>query len=526
MPLDDETKARIASDAADDLAPSARAHKRKFGNGPSAHAHGARDGDGGDPSRRSTKFSRAGNKPDPFSAASRVRRAIDNACQRDEFDAAMEAFGEAAAPGSTVVLSAHSCNVLLHLCAGGTGAWTTGLAPVECVRGDRADEIVEYMTKHDIEKSEMTYTAMVRVKAANGDVKGALDVIASVKAARLATKVRTYAPAIHACAASGDLDGMEAVEGDLRADGLLPTELEFMAMLRAYRAAEAYDRGFSMLRKMRTEIRAPSDEMSEELRAWFSSVPGWGIADEVSVGESGEVEAVLVMDEKRATFQLKAISVTEDERKGLLEAIAKLACEREAVEEFDNFMKWLDRKEGGMNAIVDGANVGMYNQNFSTSGMSFMQLEKVLQALRDKRVEGEAPPIAFLHQRRVENGPARKPQNQKLLEKWDSAQELFTTAHGSNDDWYWLYAAVHAGDGAYLVSNDECRDHVFQALPSPKLFYRWKERHQVRFSITAGVVELMYPPVFTTCMQEADDSSWWMFPQEDDTWLCAMKLDN
>jgi proteinaceous RNase P len=27
-------------------------------------------------------------------------------------------------------------------------------------------------------------------------------------------------------------------------------------------------------------------------------------------------------------------------------------------------------------------------------------------------------------------------------------------------------------------------------------------------------------------MQEADDSSWWMFPQEDDTWLCAMKLDN
>ena len=142
MPLDDETKARIASDAADDLTPSARAHKRKFGNGPSAHAQGARDGDGGDPSRRSAKSSRAGNKPDPFSAASRVRRAIDNACQRDEFDAAMEAFGEAAAPGSTVVLSAHSCNVLLHLCAGGTGAWTTGLAPAECVRGERADEIV------------------------------------------------------------------------------------------------------------------------------------------------------------------------------------------------------------------------------------------------------------------------------------------------------------------------------------------------------------------------------------------------
>ena len=88
-----------------------------------------------------------------------------------------------------------------------------------------------------------------------------------------------------------------------------------------------------------------------------------------------------------------------------------------------------------------------------------------------------------------------------------------------------MYAAVHAGDKAFLVTNDECRDHVFQMLPSPKLFYRWKERHQVRFTITAGEVELDYHAVFTTCMQEADDSSWWMFPQEDESWLCACKVE-
>ena len=63
------------------------------------------------------------------------------------------------------------------------------------------------------------------------------------------------------------------------------------------------------------------------------------------------------------------------------------------------------------------------------------------------------------------------------------------------------------------------------ADPAPKLFYRWKERHQVRFSIAAGDVELEYPAKFTTCMQEADDHSWWMFPQEDDTWLCACKTE-
>lgn len=60
------------------------------------------------------------------------------------------------------------------------------------------------------------------------------------------------------------------------------------------------------------------------------------------------------------------------------------------------------------------------------------------------------------------------------------SDELYTTPAGSNDDWYWLHAAVTAGSGGILVTNDELRDHVFQMLPSPRLFYKWKERHQVR----------------------------------------------
>ena len=60
------------------------------------------------------------------------------------------------------------------------------------------------------------------------------------------------------------------------------------------------------------------------------------------------------------------------------------------------------------------------------------------------------------------------------------SDELYTTPAGSNDDWYWLHAAVTAGTGGILVTNDELRDHVFQMLPSPRLFYKWKERHQVR----------------------------------------------
>ena len=102
-----------------------------------------------------------------------------------------------------------------------------------------------------------------------------------------------------------------------------------------------------------------------------------------------------------------------------------------------------------------------------------------------------------------------------------------------------------------LVTNDELRDHVFQMLPSPRLFYKWKERHQVRrapaaarmrpatqranppwcmsrqvrFQFTAGGVVLHQPSKFTTCIQEAEDGSWWMFPSsESDDWLCARRV--
>ena len=117
---------------------------------------------------------------------------------------------------------------------------------------------------------------------------------------------------------------------------------------------------------------------------------------------------------------------------------------------------------------------------------------------RRRRVPGGVPPRASGSRR-----TANHPKARRILSDWKNGGELFTTPAGSNDDWYWLYAAVASGDDTFLVSNDEMRDHVFQMLPSPRLFQRWKERHQVRFRLSAADgLELFYPPVFTTCVQE------------------------
>jgi hypothetical protein len=49
-------------------------------------------------------------------------------------------------------------------------------------------------------------------------------------------------------------------------------------------------------------------------------------------------------------------------------------------------------------------------------------------------------------------------------------------------------------------------------------------RTQVRFSFSPGGVVLQRPPLYTTCIQEAADSAWWMFPcSESEEWLCAKR---
>jgi hypothetical protein len=44
-------------------------------------------------------------------------------------------------------------------------------------------------------------------------------------------------------------------------------------------------------------------------------------------------------------------------------------------------------------------------------------------------------PLIILHRNRVNNGPAKAPYNQKILESWRNAGALYSTPPGSNDDW-------------------------------------------------------------------------------------------
>lgn len=153
---------------------------------------------------------------------------------------------------------------------------------------------------------------------------------------------------------------------------------------------------------------------------------------------------------------------------------------------------------------------------------SFEPCKLVCRAVLD-RVKEEHPdrrPLVVLHTNRTRGGPAQAPSAKSFLKKINDEKCFYAAPQGSNDDWYWMYAAVSCGQDGLLISNDEMRDHLFNLL-APKYFSKWKQRHQMRYSFSGDPSTLQFqnPPPFTTCSQNLKGS--WMFPSEDGQWLCC-----
>ena len=101
------------------------------------------------------------------------------------------------------------------------------------------------------------------------------------------------------------------------------------------------------------------------------------------------------------------------------------------------------------------------------------------------------------------------PRDRPLVRAWRRRAQLYACAAGGNDDWYWLAAAVAAGDAGWLVSNDEMRDHHFGML-SRGDFLRWKARTVVKFEMDGGDVALAPPPPYSESAQF--DAGGWHVP--------------
>lgn len=155
---------------------------------------------------------------------------------------------------------------------------------------------------------------------------------------------------------------------------------------------------------------------------------------------------------------------------------------REAREKWTAFKKWIsehadpspaqgdaegnpiERNEGGetkIDVLIDGANVGYYQQNFENASgyIDYFQLDSMVRHLMDT---GRRP-LLILHCRHVFNDIPDMYKD--VVKSWRKKNILYVTPAGCNDDTFWLYLTVHLG--CDVVTNDEMRDHHFQML-SPR----------------------------------------------------------
>lgn len=133
-------------------------------------------------------------------------------------------------------------------------------------------------------------------------------------------------------------------------------------------------------------------------------------------------------------------------------------------------------------------------------------------------------PLVFWHNKRT-NALLDNSSHRRVVEEWINKGVLYTTPIGSNDDWYWLYAAVKLK--CLLVTNDEMRDHIFELLEND-LFLRWKEKHQIRYTFIKGRLRLEMPPLYSVVIQESETGSWHVPIAGNDselerTWLCVTR---
>ncbi|KAI2513845.1 Protein-only RNase P [Fragilaria crotonensis] len=189
---------------------------------------------------------------------------------------------------------------------------------------------------------------------------------------------------------------------------------------------------------------------------------------------------------------------------------------RGAEELLENFANWLDNRQGKpFTAIIDGANVGFFLQNFDAGKFNFYQMLFMVQTLERM---GEMPLVVLPEKFTRSSFPISKlhgVEMQKLDDKersiidtlWKSGN-LYVTPPSTQDDHFWMIASISEqersrggrtldvlpddpagrwpGIRPMLVSNDQMRDHKLELI-EPRLFRRWYSSHIVNYNFTGFV---------------------------------------
>ncbi|KAL5763787.1 hypothetical protein ACOSP7_016150 [Xanthoceras sorbifolium] len=439
-------------------------------------------------------------------------------------------------------LSLHHFNALLYLCSNFATDPSTQDSAI-----DYGFRVFNRMLSNKAVPNEASVTAIVRLASAKKDGDYAFELIKKMnKEYNVVPRLRTYDPLLLCFCENLEAEKAYEVEEHMGFMGVRLEEQEIAALLKVSSETGRGERVYEYLQKLRNSVRCVSEETVKAIEDWFhgekaTEVKGVSFEDSLvreavlkngggwhGLGWIGEGKWVMKrgsVDENGKCCccgqQLVCVDIDDAETEKFAQSIAGLAMEREVKANFSEFQDWLEQ-HADYEAIVDGANIGLYQQNFAEGGFSIPQLDAVVKELYTRN--GNNWPLIILHNKRLRS-LLENPSHRKLVQEWMDKGVLYMTPHGSNDDWYWLYAAVKLR--CLLVTNDEMRDHIFELLGT-NFFLKWKERHQVRYTFVKGIPKLQLPPPYSSVIQESEKGSWHVpiliiNDESSQTWLCITR---
>ncbi|XP_041994732.1 proteinaceous RNase P 2 [Salvia splendens] len=476
-------------------------------------------------------------KKQKLTPESQFRCTLDQCSKSKDLSAAITLYESSSNP----TLTLNNLNSLLYICSEALSNSNTRQSAI-----DFGFKLFRNHSNENLKPNEATLTAVSRLAAANGDGDYAFDLAKSVMKQCAAPKLRTFTPALNCFCGAGAADRAYEVEEHVVSAGLQLEEPELAALLKVSVETGREDKVYEYLHKLRRTVRGVEESTMAIIESWFRKEKAADVGlvslDKEQIKESvakngggwhglgwlGKGEWVLQKTNVASDGtcpacreQLVCVDTNRAETDKFAQSIASLAMEREHQPNFKEFKEWLEQ-HSEYETLVDGANIGLYQQNFAQGGFSITQLDAVVKEVHRKT---EKQPLVVLHRKRVlsllEDASKRE-----LIDEWMDQGVLYETPFGSNDDWYWLYAAVKLK--CLLVTNDEMRDHIFELLGS-NFFSRWKERHQVRYTFIKGTLKLIMPPSYSVIIQESGKGSWHVplageiSDESSRTWLCATR---
>lgn len=478
------------------------------------------------------------NNKKALTPESKFRSDFSICSKEKDFAGAIALFDSAVS--QNLKLNLHHLNCFLYICSNSI----EGTADMAIEKGF---SIFKHMISSKINPNEATITAISRLAAAKDDADLSFELVKSLVKYNEKPRLRTYDPALFCYVKKSDAEKAYLVEKEVLSMGLSLEEPEIAALLKVSAEVGNEEKVYEYLHKLRMGVRCVSESTAKIIENWFSGEMGAKVGG-LEHWDMGQVKDVVLRNGggwhgtgwigsgkwmvQRTTVgsdgcccackeQLACVDIGGEETEKFAQSLVALAIEREKRSNFTQFQNWLDQHHD-FEAIVDGANIGLYQQNFAEGGFSVSQLEVVVNELYNRSKKW---PLVILHDKRI-RALLANPSNRGLLEEWIERGVLYGTPVGSNDDWYWLYASVKLK--CMLVTNDEMRDHIFELLGC-SFFPRWKERHQVHYTFAKGKLKLQMPPSYSLVIQESERGTWHapLAGEYNDeslrTWLCITR---